>query len=67
MTWARANPKNAVLTDSTLTGSRCGRPISYFGMTLLTIDLGSHGNTLTATVTNNLPATTNIDGGIVRD
>ncbi len=57
-----ANPKNAVLTDSTLTGLGAG-PIDYFGMTSLTINLGSHGNTLTATVTNNLPATTNIDGG----
>ncbi len=56
------NAKNAVLTDSTLTGLGAG-PISYFGMTLLTINLGAHGNTLTATVTNNLPATTNIDGG----
>ncbi len=53
---------NAVLTDSTLTGLGAG-PISYFGMNSLTIHLGSHGNTLTATVTNNLPATTNIDGG----
>ncbi len=57
-----SNSKNAVLTDSTLTGLGAG-PISYFGMASLTINLGSHGNTLTATVTNNLPATTNIDGG----
>ena len=56
------NAKKAVLTDSTLTGLGAG-PISYFGMNSLTINLGSHGNTLTANVTNNLPATTNIDGG----
>ena len=51
--------KTGTLTDSTLTGFGTGG-ITFSAINTLNMDLGSHGNTLTLTVTNSLPATTNI-------
>ena len=55
--------KTGTLTDSLLTGLGMTGSVAFHEMSILNVNLGSGGNALTATITNNLPLLTNIDGG----
>ena len=62
-----ATAKSGALTATSLTGLNMGsQGITYAGLSILSISLGSHGNTFNINVpaNQNLPAATTIDGGL---